>query len=69
MQLFAIFMDPLLCALESALMAIRVSSNSHISNVIAYADDIKLLLTSPSENTHGSGNVGHNSENSWDIVP
>jgi len=42
-------MDPLLCALEYILMGIRVSSNSHKSVVIAYSDDVTLLLTSPIE--------------------
>ena len=45
MQLFAICMDPLLHALESTLMGIRVDRNSHKSAVIAYADDVTLLLT------------------------
>jgi len=49
MQLFAICMDPLLCALESTLIGIRVGRNSHKSAVITYADDVTLLLTSPSE--------------------
>jgi len=49
MQLFAICMDSLLCALESTLMGIRVGKNSHTSAVIAYADYVTLLLTSPSE--------------------
>jgi len=49
MQVFAICMDPLLCVLESTLMGIRIDRNSHKSTVIAYADDVTLLLTSPSE--------------------
>jgi hypothetical protein len=48
MQLFMICMDPLLCALESTLMGIRIGKNGHKSVVIAYVD-VKLLLTSPSE--------------------
>ena len=39
----------LLCALESKLMGFRVGTNSHKSGAIAYADDITLLLASPSE--------------------
>ena len=49
MQLFAICMGPLLCALESNLMGIRFGRNSHKSAVIAYADDVTLVLTSSTE--------------------
>jgi len=49
MQLFAICMDPLFYTLKSTLMEIRIGKNGHKSAVIAYADDVTLLLTSPSE--------------------
>ena len=49
MQLLAIWMDPLLFAYESTLLGIHVGRKSHKSAVIAYADDVTLLLTSPSE--------------------
>jgi len=42
-------MDPLPCALESTLMGIRLGRNRHKSAVIASADDVTLLLVSPSE--------------------
>jgi uncharacterized integral membrane protein len=49
LQRFAICIDPLLRALESTLMGMSIGRNGHKSAVIAYADDVRLLLTSPSE--------------------
>jgi len=57
MQLFAICMDPLLCALESTLMEIRVSSNFHKYEVIACEEHVTLLLTSASECTHNTSHA------------
>jgi hypothetical protein len=49
MQLFAICIDPLLHALDSTLKGIRIKRGDNKTAIVAYADDITLLLTSPDE--------------------
>ena len=49
MLLFAVCVDPLLHRLEQHLCGIRIRRGSRKIAVIAYADDITVLLTSPEE--------------------
>jgi len=49
MQLFALCLYPLLRALENTLTGICFGPNNIKTVVIAYADDVRLLVTSPSE--------------------
>ena len=49
MQLFALCLDPLLRALENSLAGIRFGNTNTKTAVIAFADDVTLLVTSPSE--------------------
>jgi len=65
MQLFAICMDPLLCALESTQMGIRASSNFNKSAVIACEEDVTLLLTSASECTQNASHAERIRESIW----
>jgi hypothetical protein len=48
-QLFALCIDPLLCAIDETLKGIRIGRGDNRTAVIAYADDITLLLTSPDD--------------------
>jgi hypothetical protein len=47
MQLFEMCIDPLLCAIDDTLNGIRIRRNGNQAAVIAYADDITILITSP----------------------
>jgi hypothetical protein len=47
MQLFAMCIDPLLCAVDDTLNGIRIGRNGNRSAVIAYVDDVTILITSP----------------------
>ena len=49
MQFFALCLDPLFRALENSPAGIRFGNNTTKTAVIAYADLVTLLLTSPSE--------------------
>jgi exonuclease III len=48
MMLYAHVLDPLLCALNSRLQGIRLGGRAHPA-AIAYADDVTIFLTSPTE--------------------
>jgi hypothetical protein len=46
MQLFALCLNPLLCELDARLPGIKIGRNSKKTTVIAYADDVTILVTS-----------------------
>jgi hypothetical protein len=49
MQLFAICINPLLCAPESTLQGQKIGHNCHKATVIACADHVTVFLKSPAE--------------------
>jgi hypothetical protein len=49
MQVFPLCIDPLQCAIDGKLKGIRIGRGDNRTAVIAYADDITLLLTAPDE--------------------
>ena len=49
MQVFALCLDPLLRALENSLAGICFGNNNTKTAAIAYANDVTILVTSPSE--------------------
>jgi hypothetical protein len=50
MTLFALCINPLIYLLEQKLRGIRVNSRQRKTAVIAYADDVTVLVTAPDEN-------------------
>jgi hypothetical protein len=49
MQLFALCLNPLLCELDARLPGIKIGHNSKKTTMIAYADDVTILIMSPTD--------------------
>jgi len=49
MLLFATVLDPLICLLERHLTSIRIGHLTKKTAVMAYADDVKIIVISPSD--------------------
>jgi len=51
MQLYALCLDPLLKTLETIMKGSRIGRTQVTNKVIAYADDVTLLVTDPQDIT------------------
>jgi len=49
MQLFAVCLNPLLCTLENNLAGIQIGRRRIKTTVVAYADDVTIFVTSPTD--------------------
>jgi len=49
MQLYAVYLDPLLITLVSILTGSRIGRRQVNTTVLAYADDVAILVTAPTD--------------------
>jgi len=49
MILYATCLNPLLCALENSLHGLRIGRHRARTSVVAYADDVTIFVTTPTD--------------------